>query len=79
MPDRMMTNPIKVTIAELNIFLHDAMRDTPHYPILEQVAIRPSRTDPSGWTVHFNDTVSEGDRPAILGAVHELQKRYSSK
>ena len=70
---------IRVTIAELNIFLHDAMRDTPHYPILDQVAIRLSGTEPSGWTVNFDDNVSEGDRPAILGAVHELQRRYSSK
>ena len=71
-----MTNRIRVTIAELNIFLHDAMRDTPHFPILDLVAIRPSGTDPSGWTVDFDHTVPEDDRRTILGAVHHLQRRY---
>jgi len=69
--------PIPVTIAELNIFLQDALRGTSSEQMLGVVEIQPCGDYPSGWTANICEPIPEQDRSRILGAISELQKRYA--
>ena len=66
----------EANIADLDIWLRDALRERPFYSRLRSVTLAPSHRYSCGWDAHVYGDFTSDEQAICASIVRSLQRRY---
>jgi len=66
----------EIYLSDLEIWLHDKLRDQPFYPSLRRIDVAPSRQHPCGWDESVSGDLTIAEQSLCAGIVRAMQRRY---
>jgi hypothetical protein len=66
----------EIYLSDLEIWLHDKLRDQPFYPLLRRIDVAPSHQHRCGWAARISGDLTSAQQAWCAGIVRAMQRRY---